>query len=169
MDPTVHELYESEFVRLMRHAQYIVGSPEVAEDMVQEAFIRLMRTPPSKPDRVRAWLKTVVGHLALDYLRHQKRHDKALSNLEDRSLLSESPEDISLLTFDLDRMKEALAELGERDQKALWLRHSGYSYQEIAKRVGCPADQVGVLLIRAMKKLRSHYEVKVEALREVGL
>ena len=62
-----------------------------------------------------------------------------------------------MMELDRVRVQDSLKLLAERDKKALMLRHSGYSYREIAERLGCPAEQVGVILIRALKKLRRAY------------
>ena len=59
-----------------RHRPYLVnlayqmlGDVGGAEDVAQEAFLRLSRTDPSQIDDVRAWLTVVAGRLCLDQMR----------------------------------------------------------------------------------------------------
>ncbi len=152
----LRHLYESEFAVLVRHASYIVQSRDIAEELVQEAFIRLMTKPPREQARVGAWLRTVVNNLALDYVRRAKVEERVTERVQTVEY-GPSVEDVTMTEIDRLRVQQSLKELGERDQKALMLRHSGYSYREIAERLDCPTEQVGVILIRALKKLKRVY------------
>src|SRR5262249_53857236 len=56
----------------------MLGSTAEADDVVQEAWLRLSRTDTSAVDNLRAWLTTVVARLSLDALRARKsRHEEA--------------------------------------------------------------------------------------------
>ncbi len=59
--------------QLTRVAYGILGSLAEAEDVVQEAWLRLGRVDPAEIDDLRAWLTTVVGRLALDALGSARR------------------------------------------------------------------------------------------------
>jgi RNA polymerase sigma-70 factor (ECF subfamily) len=59
--------------QLTRVAYGILGSVAEAEDIVQEAWLRLGRSDPAEIDDLRAWLTTVVGRLALDALGSARR------------------------------------------------------------------------------------------------
>src|SRR6201991_2425648 len=54
---------------LVNLAYQMLGDVGEAEDVAQEAFLRLSRTDPSHIDDVRAWLTVVAGRLCLDQLR----------------------------------------------------------------------------------------------------
>jgi RNA polymerase sigma-70 factor (ECF subfamily) len=54
-------------------------------------------------------------------------------------------------------VRRALAEVPERQRECLLLRHSGYSYAEIAASLGIAPASVGVLLARAEHAFRTHY------------
>jgi RNA polymerase sigma-70 factor (ECF subfamily) len=155
-DQEIQRLYETEFSVLVRHAGYIVGSRDIAEELVQEAFIRLMTKPPRDQARVGAWLRTVVNHLALDYVRRAKVEERVTERVSTVEY-GPSVEEVTMTEMDRVRIQESLKQLGGRDQKALLLRHSGYSYREIAEKLDCPSEQVGVILIRALKKLKRAY------------
>jgi RNA polymerase sigma-70 factor (ECF subfamily) len=63
--------FETERPRLRAIAARMLGSTAEADDVVQEAWLRLARTPDV--DNVPAWLTTVVSRLCLDLLRARKR------------------------------------------------------------------------------------------------
>lgn len=152
----IQRLYETEFTGLVRHAGYIVASREIAEELVQEAFIRLMTKPPRDQARVGAWLRTVVNNLALDYVRRVKVEERVTERVS-MLPLEATVEEMTMTEFDRRQVQESLASLNGRDQKALMLRHSGYSYREISQKLDCPQEQVGVILIRALRKLKAAY------------
>jgi RNA polymerase sigma factor (sigma-70 family) len=54
-------------------------------------------------------------------------------------------------------VRRALAEVPERQRECLLLRHSGYSYAEIAETLGIAIGSVGVLLARAEHAFRTTY------------
>src|SRR5882672_2266573 len=62
---------------LVNLAYQMLGDVGEAEDVAQEAFLRLSRTDPSQIDDVRAWLTVVAGRLCLDQLRSARaRHEQ---------------------------------------------------------------------------------------------
>lgn len=66
--------FESQRPHLLRIADGTLGSVADAEDVVQEAWLRLSRLPdPGQIEDLRAWLTRVVGRLALDALRRARR------------------------------------------------------------------------------------------------
>ena len=70
--PAVTGDRDSEFTALRPHLERVayatLGSRAEAEDVVQEAWLRLQRTAPGEVRDLRAWATTVVGRLALDEL-----------------------------------------------------------------------------------------------------
>jgi RNA polymerase sigma-70 factor, ECF subfamily len=67
------ELFESERSRLLGLAYRTLGTFFDAEDVVQEAWLRLQRTKLASIDNPAAWLTTVTTRLAIDRLRQQQR------------------------------------------------------------------------------------------------
>ena len=76
-DPAADAALAAEFdalrPQLTRVAYGMLGSLAEAEDVVQEAWLRLTRADPAAIDDLRAWLTTVVGRLALDALGSARR------------------------------------------------------------------------------------------------
>ena len=68
-DPRIGDIAGREHRHLLDVAFRMLGDVGRAEDMVQEAFVRLARTDLDRIDDVRGWLVVVVGRLCLDHLR----------------------------------------------------------------------------------------------------
>lgn len=161
--PDFDNLYAQHFEKLVRYAQYLLGqNRHSAEDVVQEAFARLIRHPLDDSSCSAAWLKTVVTRLSYDRLREIKKQSDGNSPPD----TCPSAEEMSLKEFDRNVVQAALRTLSSRDRQALWMRHNGYRYKEIAKKLDIDPQQVGVILLRAMKKLRVAYHAEQEVPHE---
>ncbi len=68
-DQELAERFESERTRLRAVAYRMLGSLSVAEDAVQEAWIRLSRADPADIDNLPGWLTVVVSRICLDMIR----------------------------------------------------------------------------------------------------
>ncbi|WP_053959973.1 sigma-70 family RNA polymerase sigma factor [Sulfobacillus thermosulfidooxidans] len=162
--PDVDCLYAEQFDKLVRYAQFLLGNNRhSAEDVVQEAFTRLIHQPLKDYRNTPAWLRTVVTHLCFDRLREINKHQEHSQILD---AASPSAEDLSLQELDRQLLKKALTQLSSRDQEILWLRHNGYRYKEIAQKMGIDSAQVGMVLLRALKKLRQAYYTEQEGAHE---
>jgi RNA polymerase sigma-70 factor (ECF subfamily) len=64
--------FEQDRARLHALAYRMLGSPNEAEDAVQEAWLRLHRIDPGEVENLSAWLTTVVSRVCLDMLRSRK-------------------------------------------------------------------------------------------------
>ncbi|MFD6619915.1 sigma factor, partial [Streptomyces albidoflavus] len=75
-DP-VAEAFESQRDRMRAVAYRILGSHADAEDVVQEAWLRLSRQDSETIDNLAGWLTTVVGRISLDILRSRQSRREA--------------------------------------------------------------------------------------------
>lgn len=145
---------------LLRYLERMVGDAAVAEDLVQETFLRVHRARERyAPDaRFSTWLYTIANHLALNELRRPRRQREHRSVDEDEDgraplvLVGEPPRTEERI--DARRVgtavEAALAELPERQRAALWLSAvEGLSYAEIASSLGTSEKSVKALVHRA--------------------
>lgn len=133
-------------------ALYLLGDRAEAEDVSQEAFIRLWQHRESvSGDRVRPWLLRVTRNLCLDRLR--KRRPEV--EIEDQHALSSGPAE-GLRNSQLgERLKVALARLAEPYRSLVVLRDvQQSSYEDVAQATGLSMPQVKTYLHRARKQLR---------------
>jgi RNA polymerase sigma-70 factor (ECF subfamily) len=165
-EPVSHTTFHDAFValfaaqhpRLLRVLGRLSGEPDLAADLVQEAFVSLYRRG-AMPDAPEAWLVTV----ALNKLRNERttrgRRLRLLQPLAagDEPAGAPSVEQAAAREGLRRRAREALERLGERDQRMLVLRSAGYSYRDIAVALGMNEASVGTLLARARRAFLIHY------------
>jgi RNA polymerase sigma-70 factor (ECF subfamily) len=137
---------------LWAYLRRISGDPALADDVLQESYLRLLRHPPS-PGRdereARGYLFQIATNVMRDRWRARERERSALDRL--LSFWSPRPEPSGTLSLD---MGAALDRLQPRDRALLWLAHvEGWDHREIAKVLGLQEGSVRVILFRARKKL----------------
>jgi RNA polymerase sigma factor (sigma-70 family) len=152
-------LFDERFTSLYRYLDRLSGDADLAEDLAQEAFVRL-HARREIPDDPRAWLAAVASNLFRDDIRRSRRR---------RTLLATQPEETTLghigpaadQTVEAGEVRasvrKALDQLPLRDRQMLLLRHEGYSYREIATAVAVAETSVGTLLIRATEAFRAAF------------
>ena len=152
-------LYRVHREELFRYAARFTGDPDLAADVVQEAFVKLALHPPANDNALRAWLFRTATTIAIDAQRSSRRrallHDRHAAELP---LGTRAPDPAhSAEQSELRRqVHAALDTLSPRDRAALLMRVEGFSYREIAAAVGTTTNAVGVVLARAMAKLAPH-------------
>jgi RNA polymerase sigma factor (sigma-70 family) len=140
----------------------VVGNRMETEDTLQDTFLKLSDEPAlqARPDaEIGAWLRRVGLNLAFNRLRSAKRSRDRLERVgrlercDEEAVDSElaSPAEIVVRQEERLAVRRALIEVPERQRECLLLRHSGYSYIEIAATLGIAVGSVGVLLARAEK------------------
>jgi RNA polymerase sigma factor (sigma-70 family) len=152
-DALVARLFTQEGHALVRLARLFVDDRNAAEDLVQEAFIRLARNAHRIQDtsRAPAYLRSIVLNLARDHnrrglmsLRHHEPADVRLATVEDELELRD----------DQRRVIEALQELPRRQRDCVVLRyHFEAGIPEIAATLGISANSVKTHLKRGLAAL----------------
>jgi RNA polymerase sigma factor (sigma-70 family) len=160
-DDLFQRLYPSLFGLTYR----FLGDRAETEDTLQEAFLRLADAPIlARPDdEVAAWLRRVCLNLSANRRRDARRAQARLERAGRLELVAEpgdasGPAGAALRREAQAEVRAALARLPERQRDCLLLRHSGYSYAEIAATLGVALGSVGVLLARAERAFRDIYE-----------
>ncbi len=131
---------------LRRRIAEIVGDPEEASDLADEAFARaIKRWPIGSRDDVARWLATVGIRLAIDELRRRRRWGfLALHETDATWALRRDPD-----------LWRALDRLEPRARAALFLTVlDGYTQDEVADTLGVPRGTVASWLSRAKARLR---------------
>lgn len=149
-EPLVHALSRPAY----HFAMAITRDSALAEDIVQEAFIRMWqsdRTPREVPE-FRAWLYRTIRNLARDEHRRQRV----------RALLRFAPPVAPDPTLEAERrmgdreLASALQHLSAGERQALYLRFSeDLAFEEIARIMGNRESTARVFVHRALAKLRS--------------
>jgi RNA polymerase sigma-70 factor (ECF subfamily) len=156
------ELYDQYGGMVYRLIARIVRDNGIAEDLVQETFLRAWNragTFDAERGAAGPWLLAIARNRALDYLRAQGRHTNntiELNETERPALFVDFPAEA--LNFDLARqVKRALERLGAQQREAIELAYfEGMSQSEIAERMGQPLGTVKTWMRRAMIQMREN-------------
>jgi RNA polymerase sigma-70 factor (ECF subfamily) len=152
---TVDTAYAELRAPLHRRLMASTRDEAAAEDLVQEAFLRLELEVRAgrTPDNVAAWLQRVAGNLATSRARRQAVADRHAAALVERGH-APSPEGAAIDAEEARVLRTALDELGPIDRRALLLAAHGYRGPEIADRLGRTQGATRTLLCRARAKMR---------------
>src|SRR5437868_11353472 len=160
------ELYNHRLVTVLHH---LVGSTEEAEDLAQEAFLRVFRGRKRYHPKAKfsTWLFTIANNLALNVLRSRQRKPVVPLNLRDSGPLGPRPQEQlvqdrgpqpqhQLAHQELAGViRAALDTLNERQRVAVVLnKFEDMNYAEIAAVMGLTTKAVKSLLSRARENLR---------------
>jgi RNA polymerase sigma factor (sigma-70 family) len=158
-------LTERHVPRLYALGWRMLGDAAEAEDVTQEAMLRLWRMAPAWEDRasVGTWLYRVASNLCLDRLRARRR----MSGDEVPDVCDDAPGVVGQLEV-ADRaaaLHAALAALPERQRLAIVLRHfDELSNPDIAEVLELSVEAVESLLSRGRRKLAGILADRREAL-----
>lgn len=165
-DP-VAEAFESQRDRLRAVAYRMLGSHADAEDVVQEAWLRLARQDPASIHNLGGWLTTVVGRISLDVLRTRQTRSEA--SYDDRlpELLvtaddGPAPEDDVALADSVGLALLVVLETLRPSERLAFVLHDLF---------GVPFDEIGQILGKstpAAKMLASRARRKVQATERPG-
>ncbi len=155
--------FETERPRLRAIATRILGSQTEADDVLQEAWLRLSRTDLDDIDVVPAWLTRVVTRLCLDHLRKQQTRSKAEAEAPAESALLE-PEADALLAERVDGAMQIVLDTLAPAERAAFVLHDvfGYHFDEISAVLGRSGTAVRQLASRARRKLQGAPEPATE-------
>lgn len=162
--PLLYRRYER---RLLAFLVPYVGDLALAEDLLQETFLRVFRQRASYEPRgaFRTWLFAIARNLALDQFRRRRSLRGSTSPLGEGSLVGEDPERLPDPAPDplgvlagrdaTTALRSALLDLPEEDRAVILLsRLEGLRYREIAQILGTTEGAVKVRAHRALLTLR---------------
>ena len=144
-----HACYRRTAGPLRAYVVRVMGSVTQADDIVQEAYLRLLRVerPPDEPAEQRALLIRIASNLMVDHWRRARREGSDGSAAPE--VIADSPD----LALRLD-MARVFAALRPEQRQLVWLAYvEGASHKEIGVAIGVRERSVRVLLHRAKRKL----------------
>lgn len=142
---------------LIRYAYRYLRSRELAQDVVQDAFVRYLRNPLDygEPRQRAAWLYRVTHNLCIDLVKRESKRGEIYSAL-DQSAVAKLPIKEILAAESWERIERLLEGVSENQRMVLLLFfQEEQSYKEIADITGLSMSNVGMLLHRGLKKLRA--------------
>lgn len=163
----LEDLYKKYAKDLYYYLLKLSGSPQLAEDLTQETFVRAtIYLNNYEGEEAKAWLFKVARNAYLDEWRKQKRRKtfpllSILSPKEEMISPYGIPEDSLLTQEEQQRVEDLLSFLPEQYRSIIYLReYAQFSYKEIMETLQLTEQQVKVTLHRARKRLASLMEKK---------
>lgn len=154
---SVEAAWRSHRPYLVNLAYQMLGDIGEAEDVAQEAFLRLSRADPAQLDDVRAWLTVVAGRLCLDQMRSARtRHEQPDETGALEVTQSRDGDPADRVTLD-DEVRTALLEVLRRlspAERVAFVLHDVFRmpFAQIAETVGRPVGTCRQLALRARAK-----------------
>lgn len=158
-------VFDAHFQRLCRYMSRLSGEPDLAADVVQDAFVKLYRRG-SLPDAPAAWLISVAMNLFRNVKTTRSRRLRLLTPVRAEFVHADppaSPDQTTVAEGSRRRVRAALDRLPERERRMLLLRAEGYRYREIAEALDLNEASVGAILARARGAFRKAYEDSIDA------
>jgi len=152
------EFFKSHSKLLRNYVYYKFGDLQQAEDIVQDAFIKLWHNCSKVPlDKAKSYVYTIATNLGISDTRHQKVRFKYKDYITQRKsdVNNESPEFIALEKEYMETLKSAIAELPERQREVFLLsRIDKKTYREIAELSNVSVKAIEKLMHKALVTLR---------------
>lgn len=167
-DPCLHlflvdydDLFERFYPSLHRYCIRLTGDGDVADDVAQESFVRMVRGEVTgDPKALKVWLFRTALNLVRDRSRIRSNRRRLLEENPDAASGPGEPDlpDRELLRARrIGRVRHVLRSLDERDRTLLVMREEGFKYEEMANAVDVATNSVGTLLARAEKRFARAY------------
>lgn len=159
--PTLRQVFEAEESSLLRYAYGLIGQRETAEDLVQEAFLKLHKHW-AEVENPKAWLFRAIRNLALNHLRDHKK-ETVLDAAKEWESSDLNPERTLGKMEAVGALQLLLSELADADRQLIGLKyHEGLKYDQISERTGLSVGNIGYKLHHVLKGLG-------EAMRRLGV
>jgi len=148
---------------LYGYAMTLTRDKTEAEDLVQETFLRAVRAAnqPAADGNLKAWLFVIMRNAWFNVMRHN-HNGRRIFDFETEEPdpgtandTTSNPHVVYLRKLEREQVREAIEKLPDAYREIVVLRDiEGFSYQEIATVLNCPAGTVMSRLGRAREKLR---------------
>jgi RNA polymerase sigma-70 factor (ECF subfamily) len=142
--------YERTARPLWAYLRRVSGDPALADDLVQESFVRMlcMTSPMEGEVHARRYLFRIATNLLRDYWRRPKA--SSIDDLPEGAFANADGEGMDAHMM----LKPRLLRLRPRERQLLWLAHAeGYSHKEIAEIMGLRSPSIRLMLFRARHRL----------------
>jgi len=155
-------LYSAYAAGLLRYAFTLVNDTGVAQDSIQEIFLRyfVARSEGRQFADPKAWLFRVLRNYLLDALKSFcVKNEVAIEGIENSPDIGNDPEQRYHRT---EMAREITKLLAPRELECVLLRSEGLSYDEIAEVMDLRQGTVGATLARAHQKMRRAFQQVVD-------
>jgi RNA polymerase sigma-70 factor (ECF subfamily) len=151
-------LYAATSAKLFGVCLRVLKNRNDAEDVLQDAYVKIWHNAAKYQVSGYSpitWLVAVARNQAIDRLRARKPASAEMAEAEAIVDTAATPEQAALMTGETDRLRHCLSQLSPGRAEAVKAAYmEGYSYQELADRLGQPLNTVRTWLRRSLISLR---------------
>lgn len=154
---TLAQAVEAYYEDLRRFVWRRTGSESLADDVVQDTWVRASTSAAAMPDNVKAYVFRMAGNLAIDHLKRESvRFDREAAVAADKTVCDvPSPETEVVARQELAILAAAVQELPSRRRHIFILyRGRGLTMRQVARRLGISEKTVENQIARAMVHCR---------------
>ncbi|MCP4426464.1 MAG: sigma-70 family RNA polymerase sigma factor [Chloroflexi bacterium] len=168
-DASFETVFRQHYDRVYGLLFRLVGNRSEAEDLTQEAFLKLYHHAFDKrlfrrnrEHNISAWLYRVATNLGYNAIRGRQRRWQRNTALVPDPQGVPAAEKEAEIREEATAVRAALAQLKPRQAQLLIMRQMDFSYAECAAACNVAPGSIGTLLIRAAKAFRKAYEEAIE-------
>jgi RNA polymerase sigma-70 factor (ECF subfamily) len=145
------EIFYARTARALRsYICRVAANPSIADDILQESYIRLLSAPAMLEGPRKSYLYRTATNLITDHYRAQSRHRRWWQLTAPRAEAADTKVELS---SDMERL---FTQVSEQERALLWLAYvEGEGHREIAEILGLKEKSVKVLLFRARRKMET--------------
>ncbi|GAC1314057.1 MAG: sigma-70 family RNA polymerase sigma factor [Ktedonobacteraceae bacterium] len=151
-------LYQRYYASVLAFLRFLVGTPEVAEDLTSLVFEKALThfSEVRTPDSTGAWLFRIARNCATDYFRRCNPHVSLERLLPNQHPQVDSLEEETIAREERRVLLTHLGRLSGRELEVIGLKFAaGLNNREIARVLQIPEGTVGSLLYRTLRQLRA--------------
>lgn len=152
--------YKDQLPRVYNYLRFRIGNETDAEELTSRTFEKAWRSRKLYRRDLAGfstWLFTIAQNVAVDHLRSRRSHLPLEAALEIAT--HETPHGDAERDSDLARLAALMRHLSQRDQEIVALKYGAdLTNRDIARLTGLSESNVGTLLHRAVRELRSGWE-----------
>ena len=155
--PPFEDLYREFLGRIYAYVRAQVGTSADAEDITAQVFMNAFQAYARfevRNSTPAAWLFRIARNATLDHFRASGRRERLRRTIEHQPMAEADPAGQAEERIQYRALMAKVAGLPERQRDAISLRHSGLSFDEVGKLMGCSEDAAKMLYHRALKALR---------------
>jgi len=166
IESIVEEAFGAYAGRIKAFARAAVRDDDIADDLVQETFLRFVREVRrgAIPDNVAGWLYRVCANLATSRGRRRSVAERMKALMIDHAS-APTPEELAVRSDETANLRGALAELPADARVALLMAAEGFTAVEIGAAIGRTAGATATYICRARIRLREHLSTREDASR----
>lgn len=155
-------IFDQYYENIRSFAYYKTGDVDLADDIVQETFLKIWANRNEvKDETVKSLLYTITSNIIKNHFKHQKVVFNFQKNEQANEFSDET--DSNLRQEELNRkLQEALAEIPEKSREVFLMnRIEGLTYADIADRLGLSVKAIEKRMSEALSVIRSRISYKI--------